>query len=112
MRVGAILSPVGSWQTILEAAKIADAGGLDAVGFWDHYHSEKPEWAYVCGFSAYGMLAAATQRIKLTPMVICRLNYTLGVLTKESAILAIVSGGGLGVGVGAGGHPIADNARA
>jgi alkanesulfonate monooxygenase SsuD/methylene tetrahydromethanopterin reductase-like flavin-dependent oxidoreductase (luciferase family) len=106
MRVGAILSPVGSWPTILEAAKIADAGGLDAVGFWDHYHSEKPEWAYVCGWSAYGMLAAATQRIKLTPMVICRLNYTLGVLAKESAILAIGSGGRFELGIGAGDYPI------
>jgi alkanesulfonate monooxygenase SsuD/methylene tetrahydromethanopterin reductase-like flavin-dependent oxidoreductase (luciferase family) len=106
MRVGAILSPVGDWQAILESAKIADAGGLDAVGFWDHYHSEKPEWAYVCGWSAYGMLAAATKRIKLTPMVICRLNYTLGVLAKESALLAIVSGGRFELGIGAGDYPI------
>ena len=106
MRVGVILSPVGSWQTILESAKIADASGLDAVGFWDHYHSEKPEWAYVCGWSAYGMLAAATQRIKLTPMVICQLNYTLGVLAKESAILAIGSGGRFELGIGAGDYPI------
>ncbi len=106
MRVGVILSPVGDWQAILESAKIADAGGLDAVGFWDHYHSEKPEWAYVCGWSAYGMLAAATQRIKLTPMVICRLNYTLGVLAKESAILAIASGGRFELGIGAGDYPI------
>src|SRR3954465_15524620 len=106
MRVGVILSPVGDWKTILEAAKIADAGGLDAVGFWDHYHSEKPEWAYVCGWSAYGALAAATKRIKLTPMGICRLNYTLGVLAKESAILAIVSGGRFELGIGAGDYPI------
>jgi alkanesulfonate monooxygenase SsuD/methylene tetrahydromethanopterin reductase-like flavin-dependent oxidoreductase (luciferase family) len=106
MRVGVILSPVGSWQTILESAKIADAGGLDAVGFWDHYHSEKPEWAYVCGWSAYGMLAAATKQIKLTPMVICRLNYTLGVLAKESALLAIGSGGRFELGLGAGDYPI------
>ena len=106
MRVGVILSPVGDWKVILESAKIADAGGLDAVGFWDHYHSEKPEWAYVCGWSAYGMLAAATQQIKLTPMVICRLNYTLGVLAKESAILAIGSGGRFELGIGAGDYPI------
>jgi alkanesulfonate monooxygenase SsuD/methylene tetrahydromethanopterin reductase-like flavin-dependent oxidoreductase (luciferase family) len=106
MRVGAILSPVGDWNTILEAVKIADVGGLDAVGFWDHYHSEKPEWAYVCGWSAYGMLAAATTQIKLTPMVICRLNYTLGVLAKESAILAIGSGGRFELGIGAGDYPI------
>jgi alkanesulfonate monooxygenase SsuD/methylene tetrahydromethanopterin reductase-like flavin-dependent oxidoreductase (luciferase family) len=105
MRVGAILSPVGDWRTILESARIADAGGLDSVGFWDHYHSEKPEWAYVCGWSAYGVLAATTERIRLTPMVICRLNYTLGVLAKESAILGILSGGRFELGIGAGDYP-------
>src|SRR5947207_12813481 len=102
MRVGVILSPVGNWPAILASARIADAGGLDSVGFWDHYHSEKPEWAYVCGWSAYGALAAATERIRLTPMVICRLNYTLGVLAKESAILSIVSGGRFALGISAG----------
>src|SRR5262245_5107048 len=106
MRVGAILSPVGDWRAILESARVADTGGLDAIGFWDHYHSDKPEWAYVCGWSAYGALAAATERVKLTPMVICRLNYTLGVLAKESAILAIASGGRFELGIGAGDYPI------
>jgi alkanesulfonate monooxygenase SsuD/methylene tetrahydromethanopterin reductase-like flavin-dependent oxidoreductase (luciferase family) len=106
MRIGVILSPVGDWRAILESAKVADAGGLDAVGFWDHYHSEKPEWAYVCGWSAYGALAALTERIRLVPMVICRLNYTLGVLAKESAILSIASGGRFELGIGAGDYPI------
>jgi alkanesulfonate monooxygenase SsuD/methylene tetrahydromethanopterin reductase-like flavin-dependent oxidoreductase (luciferase family) len=106
MRVGAILSPVGDWRAIVESARVADTSGLDAIGFWDHYHSEKPEWAYVCGWSAYGALAAATERVKLTPMVICRLNYTLGVLAKESAILSIASGGRFELGIGAGDYPI------
>jgi alkanesulfonate monooxygenase SsuD/methylene tetrahydromethanopterin reductase-like flavin-dependent oxidoreductase (luciferase family) len=106
MRVGVILSPTGDWRSIVESARVADASGLDAIGFWDHYHSEKPEWAYVCGWSAYGALAAATERVKLTPMVICRLNYTLGVLAKESAILSIASGGRFELGIGAGDYPI------
>src|SRR5919205_3992192 len=105
MRVGAILSPVGDWRTILESAKIADSGGLDAVGFWDHYHSLKPEWAYVCGWSAYGALAIATERIRLVPMVLCRLNYTTGVLAKESSILSIASGGRVELAIGAGDYP-------
>jgi alkanesulfonate monooxygenase SsuD/methylene tetrahydromethanopterin reductase-like flavin-dependent oxidoreductase (luciferase family) len=28
----------------VEAARAADEAGLDAVGFYDHYHSAKPEW--------------------------------------------------------------------
>src|SRR6266540_2149816 len=90
---------------ILAAARAADQCGLAAVGFWDHYHSEQPEWAYVCGWSAYGAIAASTERIRLVPMVLCRLSYTLGVLAKESAILSIASGGRFELGIGAGDYP-------
>ncbi|MBA3946118.1 MAG: LLM class flavin-dependent oxidoreductase [Herpetosiphonaceae bacterium] len=65
---------------------------MDSVGFWDHYHSEQPAWGYVCGWSAYGALASMTTRIHLLPMVICRLNYTPGVLAKETSMLSIISG--------------------
>ena len=106
MRVGAILCPTGDWRAIVAAAQLADERGLDAVGFWDHYHSEKPEWAYVCGWSAYGALAALTRRIRFVPMVICRLNYTLGVLAKETSILSIASGGRFELGIGAGDYPV------
>ena len=106
MRVGVIFSPTGNWPAILEAAKVADSSGLDTVGFWDHYHSEQPEWAYVCGWSAYGALATATKTIRLVPMVICRLNYTLGVLAKESSVLSIASGGRFELGIGAGDYPV------
>jgi alkanesulfonate monooxygenase SsuD/methylene tetrahydromethanopterin reductase-like flavin-dependent oxidoreductase (luciferase family) len=105
MRIGVVLSPTGDWPAIVAAAQLADARGLDAVGFWDHYHSQKPEWAYVCGWSAYGALAALTSRIHFVPMVLCRLNYTLGVLAKESSVLAIASGGRFELGIGAGDYP-------
>ena len=105
MRTAVILSPTGDWRAILQAAQVADSSGLDAVGFWDHYHSQRPEWAYVCGWSAYGALAMATQRIHLVPMVICRLNYTTGVLAKETSILSIISGGRFELGIGAGDYP-------
>jgi alkanesulfonate monooxygenase SsuD/methylene tetrahydromethanopterin reductase-like flavin-dependent oxidoreductase (luciferase family) len=105
MRIGIVLSPAGDWPAILTAAQLADSIGLEAVGFWDHYHSERPEWAYVCGWSAYGALAQATTRIRLVPMVLCRLSYTTGVLAKESSILAITSGGRFELSIGAGDYP-------
>jgi alkanesulfonate monooxygenase SsuD/methylene tetrahydromethanopterin reductase-like flavin-dependent oxidoreductase (luciferase family) len=105
MRIAVTLSPTGNWPAVLAAAKLADSSGLDAVGFWDHYHSIKPEWGYVCGWSAYGALAAATERIRLVPMVLCRLNYTTGVLAKETSILSIASGGRFELGIGAGDYP-------
>ena len=105
MRVGVTLSPTGNWSLILQATKLADASGLDAIGFLDHYHSEQPEWSYVCGWSAYGFLAASTHQIRLVPMVLARLNYTLGVLAKESSILSISSAGRFELGIGAGDYP-------
>jgi alkanesulfonate monooxygenase SsuD/methylene tetrahydromethanopterin reductase-like flavin-dependent oxidoreductase (luciferase family) len=105
MQLGVVLSPTGEWPAILRAARLADEDGLAAVGFWDHYHSERPEWAMVCGWAAYGALAAATTRIRLTPLVLCQLNYRLGVLAKESAVLSLVSGGRFELGIGAGDYP-------
>lgn len=102
MRVGVNLGPTANWTAVLEAAKRADSYGFDAVSLLDHYQSVKPEWGYVCGWSLYGALAMATARIELVPMVICRPNYLPGVLAKETAMLAIMSGGRFELGIGAG----------
>jgi alkanesulfonate monooxygenase SsuD/methylene tetrahydromethanopterin reductase-like flavin-dependent oxidoreductase (luciferase family) len=105
MRIGAILSPVASWESVLDAAIAADELGLDTVGLWDHYHSAKPEWAYVAGWSAHAAIAQATSRVRITPAVLNTLHYELGVLAKESATLSIVSGGRFEMAVGAGDWP-------
>jgi alkanesulfonate monooxygenase SsuD/methylene tetrahydromethanopterin reductase-like flavin-dependent oxidoreductase (luciferase family) len=105
MHIAAVLSPVAEWPPIVEAARAADETGLDAVGFYDHYHSAKPEWAYICGWSAYGALAALTERVHLVPMVLNSLHYELGVLAKESSVLAIASANRFELALGAGDWP-------
>jgi alkanesulfonate monooxygenase SsuD/methylene tetrahydromethanopterin reductase-like flavin-dependent oxidoreductase (luciferase family) len=105
MRIAALLTPVAEWPAIIEAAHAADAAGLDAVGFWDHYHSAQPDWAYVAGWSAFGAIAARTERVRLLPMVLNNLHYEPGVLAKESSILARLSGGRFELGIGAGDWP-------
>jgi alkanesulfonate monooxygenase SsuD/methylene tetrahydromethanopterin reductase-like flavin-dependent oxidoreductase (luciferase family) len=102
MRIGVNLGPTTNWSAVLAAAKTADALGFDAVGVLDHYHSAKPEWGWVCGWSFYGALALATTRIKLVPQVICHLNYLPGVLAKEATVLALLSGQRFELGIGAG----------
>ncbi len=102
MRIGVNLGPTADWTAVLEAAKRADSYGFNAVSFLDHYQAARPEWGYVCGWSLYGALAMATTRIKLVPMVICRLNYLPGVLAKETAMLSIISNGRFELGIGAG----------
>ncbi len=105
MRIGVVLSPTGDWPAILRAAQLADERGLDAVGFYDHHHSGRPEWGYVCGWSAYGALAQATRRVQLVPMVLCQPHHSLGGLAKESSMLALISGGRFELGIGAGDWP-------
>ncbi len=102
MRIGINLGPTGDWPALLEAARLADSLGFDAVGFLDHYHTEKLEWPYICGWSAYGALAQVTARIHLIPLVLDRMNYLPGVLAKETAILSLMSGGRFELGIGAG----------
>lgn len=105
MRIGAVLSPVADWAQVVDGARAADEAGLDAIGLWDHYHSARPEWAYVCGWSAYGALAAATRHVRLVPMVLNNLHYEFGVLAKESSILSLVSDGRFELGLGGGDWP-------
>lgn len=103
--IAAVLSPIAEWSTVLAGAQAADAAGLDAVAMYDHYHSLRPDWAYVCGWSAYGALAAATERVRLVPMVLNNLHYELGVLAKESSVLSILSHGRFELAIGAGDWP-------
>jgi alkanesulfonate monooxygenase SsuD/methylene tetrahydromethanopterin reductase-like flavin-dependent oxidoreductase (luciferase family) len=105
MRIGAILAPVADWNQVLEAAIAADELDLDAIGLWDHYHSAKPEWAYVAGWSAHAALAQATSQVRIVPAVINTLHYELGVLAKESALLSLISDGRFELAVGAGDWP-------
>src|SRR5437588_5393796 len=102
MRIGVNLGPTGDWPAMLTAAQTADKNGLDALSFLDHYHTDKLEWPYICGWSAYGAIAMATSRIHLVPMVIDRLNYLPGVLAKEVSTLSILSDGRFELGIGAG----------
>ena len=105
MRIGAVLSPVSDFTQVAEAARAADELQFDSVGFWDHYHSPRPEWGYVCGWTAYGYLAARTSGVRFVPMVLNALHYDLGVLAKESSMLALASGGRFELAIGAGDWP-------
>ncbi len=102
MRIGVTFSPTDRWEAIVEAARAADEEGLEGVGFWDHYHSQRPEWSYITGWSAHAGLAMVTSHVRLVPMVLCGPNYLLGVLARESSVLAIISRGRFELGIGAG----------
>jgi alkanesulfonate monooxygenase SsuD/methylene tetrahydromethanopterin reductase-like flavin-dependent oxidoreductase (luciferase family) len=104
MRIGIVLVN-GTWPQIVDAVRQADAGGIDAVGFWDHYHSSYPGWEPYNGWAVYGYLAAITERIRLCPLVLDGPNYTIGRMTKETAMLSILSDGRFDLGIGIGDVP-------
>lgn len=104
MRVGIVLVD-GTWPQIVNAARQADAAGIDAIGFWDHYHSSFPGWEPHNGWAVYGFLAAVTERIRLCPLVLDGPNYSIGRLTKETSMLSILSGGRFDLGIGIGDIP-------
>jgi acyl-CoA thioester hydrolase len=56
---------------------------LAAIGFWDHYHAENSDWGLTCGWSVYGALALATQRIRLAPMVLLARGILAGGALNE-----------------------------
>ena len=105
MRIGAILSPIADPGDAVEAARAAERGGLDAVGLWDHYHSPRPEWGYVAGWSMLAAIAVATERVRVVPMVLNNLHFQPGVMAKETSMLALLSAGRFELGIGAGDWP-------
>ena len=105
MRIGLGVTPLAEWTVIRDAAVEADHAGLDSVFLWDHYHSAKPEWGYVAGWSALGAIASVTSSVRVAPMVLNSLHYELGVVAKESSVLSVLSGGRFELGIGAGDWP-------
>jgi alkanesulfonate monooxygenase SsuD/methylene tetrahydromethanopterin reductase-like flavin-dependent oxidoreductase (luciferase family) len=105
MKIAPILAPVARVDATIEAARLADALGFDAIGLWDHYHSAKPEWGYIAGWSAMTSLAANTERINLVQMVVNNLHFEVGVVAKETSTLALLSNGRYELGIGAGDWP-------
>ncbi len=104
MHVGVVFAG-GNWPAVIEAVHIADTASINAIGFWDHFHSERLDYAPVSGWSVYGALAMLTKRIHLIPLVLDRPNYSIGVLAKESSMLALMSQGRFELGIGIGDFP-------
>ena len=105
MQVGVVLAPIGDPQAVVGAARAADDAGLAAVGLWDHVHSLRPDWPYAAGWSLWGALAQATERVRLVPMVLNGLLHEVGRLAKETAMLDLLSSGRFELAIGLGDWP-------
>jgi F420-dependent oxidoreductase-like protein len=95
------------WADVLEVAKHAEATGWDGVYVADHFmgDAEGPwpvESPTLEATAALGGLAAATERVRLSPLVLGITYRHPAVLAKWAATVDHISGGRLVLGVGAG----------
>jgi alkanesulfonate monooxygenase SsuD/methylene tetrahydromethanopterin reductase-like flavin-dependent oxidoreductase (luciferase family) len=112
MKMGIVLPQApsdggGTWQEILEVARLAEAGGLDSVWLSDHFLHRPPdgdETGYHEPWTLLAALAGATTRLELGTLVLATSFRPAGLTAKMAATADEVSGGRLILGLGCGWH--------
>ena len=109
MRVGIQLPEVERevrWPEYVAIARAAEEVGFDSVWVGDHllYAPEdgRPERGPWEAWTLLAALAAATERVRLGPLVACAAFHPPALIAKMAATLAEVSGGRFVLGLGAG----------
>jgi probable F420-dependent oxidoreductase len=105
MRVGIQLPEVERdvrWPEYAALARAAEESGFDSVWIGDHLLYRQPERAPWEAWTLLSALAAATERVRLGPLVACAGFHPPAVLAKMAATVDEVSGGRFVLGLGAG----------
>jgi probable F420-dependent oxidoreductase len=93
------------WPEYRAIARAAEAGGFDSIWLGDHLlfrddeRTERGPWE---SWTLLSALAAATDRVRLGPLVACAGFHPPGLLAKMAATIADISGGRFVLGLGAG----------
>src|SRR5438105_730765 len=96
-------------RLMLDIARDAEAAGWDGLFLWDHMLWTYPEPQPVADcWTLLSAIAAATERIKLGPMITPVARYMPWRLAREAATVDHLSGGRLVLGVGIGGDWFGD----
>ncbi|HET9672595.1 MAG TPA: LLM class flavin-dependent oxidoreductase [Actinomycetota bacterium] len=93
------------WPEYLAMARAAEESGFDSIWVGDHYlyrGDGRPERGPWEAWTLLAGLAAATERVRLGPLVACLAFHDPAVLAKMASTVDEISGGRLVVGVGAG----------
>ena len=93
------------WPEYVAMARAAEEVGFDSLFVGDHYlyrGDGRPERGPWKAWTLLSALAAATERVKLAPLVACTAFHNPAVLAKMAATVDEVSGGRLVLGLGAG----------
>jgi probable F420-dependent oxidoreductase len=108
LRVGIQLPEVERevrWPELAAIARAVEEAGFDSIWLGDHLlyrgdgRSERGPWDV---WTLLAALAAATERVRLGPLVACTAFHPPGILARMAALVDEVSGGRLVVALGAG----------
>jgi alkanesulfonate monooxygenase SsuD/methylene tetrahydromethanopterin reductase-like flavin-dependent oxidoreductase (luciferase family) len=93
------------WPELLEIARAAERGGFDSIWLGDHMlyrddgREERGPWD---AWTALAALAAATERVRLGPLVAATAFHPPGLLARMAATIDEISGGRFVLGLGTG----------
>lgn len=94
------------FPTVLAQAREAEEAGFDSVFLMDHFYQVStvgaPDEPMLEAYTALGALAAATERVQLSPLVTGNTYRNPALLAKIIATLDVISGGRAVFAVGAG----------
>lgn len=108
LRVGIQLPEVERdvrWPEFLAMARTAEEVGFDSIWIGDHllYRGDgRPQRGPWEAWTLLSALSAATERVRLGPLVACTAFHPPGLLAKMAATVDEVSGGRFVLGIGAG----------
>jgi alkanesulfonate monooxygenase SsuD/methylene tetrahydromethanopterin reductase-like flavin-dependent oxidoreductase (luciferase family) len=89
-------------NTVAELASLAEERGWDGFFVWDHIRYREPVRAVADPWVALAAVAAATERIRIGPMVTPLSRRRVHKLARETVTLDLLSRGRLTLGVGLG----------
>ena len=104
-RVGVQLPEVErevAWGEYRAMARAAEEAGFDSIWLGDHLLYRDPERGPWDAWTLLAALAAATDRLRLGPLVACTAFHEPGILARKAAAVQEVAGGRLVLGIGAG----------
>jgi probable F420-dependent oxidoreductase len=93
------------WREYLVLARAAETAGFDSIWVGDHLLYRDPERGPWEAWTLLAALAAATERVRLGPLVACTAFHPPGVMAKMAATVDEISGGRFTLGLGAGWNP-------